>query len=70
MALVEVARFQNPIEAELARSALEAAGLDAVLFDGGVSSAYAGALALTPSRLMTPREQEQAARALLGSMQP
>lgn len=65
MSLVEIATFSNPIEAELARGALEAAGIEAVLFDRGVSAAYAGALNLAPARLMVPREVERAARALL-----
>lgn len=67
MSLIEIATFGNPIEAELARGALEAAGIEAVLFDRGVSSTYAGALNLASARLMVPHDCEQAARALLDS---
>ena len=38
MSLVELARFDNRIEAELARLNLEAEGIQAVLFDAEMSS--------------------------------
>jgi hypothetical protein len=63
MKLVEIAKFQNPIGAEIARGRLQAAGIDAVLFDHGFASALGGAF--TPSRLMVPESTEAAARAIL-----
>ena len=63
--LVELADFMNPIEAEMARGALAAAGIEARLFDAGVSSTYGGALALAPTRLLVPEADEAAARAIL-----
>ena len=65
MPLVEIARFDNPVSAQVARSALESAGIEVVLFDQGISSAYGGALAMTPTRLMVHKDEAAAARALL-----
>jgi hypothetical protein len=38
MSLVELARFDNRVEAELARLNLEAEGIDAILFDADMHS--------------------------------
>ena len=65
MPLVEIAAFENPVAAELAKSALTSAGIEAVLFDSGIAAAYGGALGLAPVRLMVPRGEAAAARALL-----
>ena len=65
MMLVEVAEFMNPIEAEMARGALAAAGIEARLFDAGVSGTYGGALALAPTRLLVGKGDEAVARAIL-----
>jgi hypothetical protein len=66
MALVEIARFHNPLEAELARTALGAAGIDAVLLDTGLASSFGGALG--PARLMVEARDAVAARALLADI--
>ena len=50
MSLVELTRFDNRIEAELARLNLEAQGIDAVLFDAEMSSFGWGPM--MPIRLM------------------
>lgn len=65
MPLIEIAKFHNPVEAQMARAALETAGINAVLFDHGIASAYAGALGLAQTRLMVPQDEERAARAFL-----
>lgn len=51
MALIELARFANRHEAELARGRLEGAGLFAVCFDGGMNIAE-GIGMMIPVRLM------------------
>lgn len=38
MSLVCIATIFSPVEAEIARSALAAAGIEAVLFDAGIAS--------------------------------
>jgi hypothetical protein len=64
MALVEAARFFTAIEANIARGALEAADIPAILFDtetnwGGMD------LGVVPVRLMVHEEDLEAALALL-----
>lgn len=66
--LVEVATFADLMTAQFARGALQAAGIEAILFDAGVSGTYAGALALAPARLMVDEDDEPAARAILASV--
>ncbi|MVZ98042.1 DUF2007 domain-containing protein [Sphingorhabdus sp. IMCC26285] len=51
MALVELARYPNAIEAEIARTLLESHGLMAVTFDTGMNIADSAAFAI-PVRLM------------------
>ncbi len=63
MSLVELARFDNRIEAEVARLNLEAEGIDAVLFDAEISHFYGGWF--LPIRLMVLDEQLEDARAVL-----
>ena len=63
MALVELARFDNRIEAELARMHLEAEGLAAVLFDAEMNSFGWGPL--MPVRLMVLDEDRDLAEELL-----
>ena len=60
MSLVELARFDNRIEAELARLNLEADGFDAVLFDAEMSSFGWGPM--MPIRLMVLEEDVAEAR--------
>lgn len=61
--LVEAARFDNRIEAEVARLNLEAEGVDAVLFDAEMNSFGWGPL--MPIRLMVVEDDLADARRLL-----
>ena len=61
--LVEAARFDNRIEAEVARLNLEAEGVDVVLFDAEMNSFGWGPL--MPIRLMVIEEDLADARRLL-----
>jgi hypothetical protein len=61
--LVELARFQNRIEAELARLHLESEGIGAVLFDTEISYFYGGLF--MPIRLMVLDEDRELAEQLL-----
>jgi hypothetical protein len=63
VSLVELARFDNRIEAEVARLNLQAEGIDAVLFDAETSHFYGGWV--MPIRLMVLDDQLEDARALL-----
>jgi len=61
--LVELATYGNRIEAELARSRLEADGIDSVLFDDGANSIGWGPM--MPVRLMVlERDRDRAGRSL------
>ena len=63
MPLVEAARFYNSLEAGLARSRLEAEGIDCVLFDTEMT--WEGLGGLIPIRLMVLDEDKaDAERAL------
>lgn len=61
--LVELARFDNRMEAELARLNLEAEGIGAVLFDAEMNSYGWGPM--MPIRLMVLDEDLEDARELL-----
>ena len=61
--LVEAARFDNRIEAELARLNLAAEGVDAILFDAEMNSFGWGPL--MPIRLMVVEDDVAEARRLL-----
>ena len=63
MALVEVARFQTKVEADLARLVLEGEGLAPVLFDEGMN--YIGLGSIMPIRMMVVEEEQQEALDLL-----
>ena len=63
MALVELARFQNKVEADLARLLLESAELDVVLFDEGMN--HIGLGPIMPIRMMVPEQDYAAAAELL-----
>lgn len=65
MALVELARFDNRIEAELARLHLGSEGIEAVLFDAEMSSFGFGPM--MPVRLMVLDEELEDARRVLAS---
>lgn len=64
MSLVEAARFYTRIEAEIARGALEAADVPAILFD--TETNWGGAdLGVVPVRLMVHEDDLATARGLL-----
>ena len=63
MSLIELARFQTRVEADLARMKLESEGLDAVLFDADTSSVGWGPI--MPVRLMVLDEDHAEAERLL-----
>jgi hypothetical protein len=63
VSLVELTRFDNRIQAELARLNLEAEGVGAVLFDAEMSSFGWGPM--MPIRLMVLEEDLTEARRLL-----
>jgi hypothetical protein len=65
MALVELKLFANGLEAEMARGRLAAEGIEAVVFDSGLSSLGLGAMA--PARLMVSEEDLREAERVLGS---
>jgi len=63
MSLVELARFDNRVEADLARLNLESEGIEAVLFDADMHSFGWGPI--MPIRLMVLEEDLADARRLL-----
>ena len=61
--LVEIARFENKVEADLARLLLQAEGFTAIPFDEGMN--HIGLGPMMPIRLMVPEaELSDAARLL------
>ena len=65
MALVEVARFDTRVEADLARLRLLSEGLEAVLFDAEMNGFGWGPM--MPVRLMVLDEDRDAAEQLLAN---
>jgi hypothetical protein len=63
MALVCIDTLFSPVEAEIARARLEAAGIDAVLFDAGIASLIGPGV--SGIRLMVVDSDEPRARAAL-----
>jgi hypothetical protein len=63
MSLVEIARYSNRVQADLARLLLEAEGLEAVLFDTEINGFFGGGL--LPVRLMTLDDEAKEALRLL-----
>jgi len=69
--LVEIARYPNRIEADLARLYLEGEGIGAVLFDADINNVFGWFYALVlPVRLMVLDEDLTEAQTLLESYQP
>ena len=68
MALVELARLDNRIEADLARLYLDSEGIDAVLFDAEMNSYGWGPM--MPVRLMVLDEDLDEARQSLADYRP
>ena len=67
MALVELAMFQNPVAAEVARGRLASEGIESVLFGGGLASLGLGSM--SPARLMVDESDCAAAQAILAEDQ-
>ena len=65
MALVCAATVFSPVEAQIMRGRLEAAGIEAVLFDAGIASLIGPGV--SGIRVMVVDSDERAARALLGA---
>ena len=63
--LVELARFNTRVEADLARLLLEAEMVDAVLFDEGMNNFYGGVL--MPVRLMVLDDDHELAARILAA---
>lgn len=63
MPLVELARFYNAFEASVVRSALDADGIDAVLFDTEMN--WGGLDGVVPVRLMVDEDDLCAARRVM-----
>jgi len=61
--LIEAARYNSRVEADLARLFLESEGVESVLFDAEVNSFYGGLF--LPVRLMVLDEDLDRARRLL-----
>jgi hypothetical protein len=68
MALVELARFQTRVEADLARLYLESEGVDAILFDAEMHGFGWGPM--MPVRLMVLDEDLELASKLLAEEPP
>jgi len=64
VSLVELARFGTRVEADLARLALEAEGIDALVFDAEANSFFGGG-GLISVRLMVLEEDFNIAAAIL-----
>ena len=63
MALIELARFQTKVEADLARLLLQSEGIEAILFDAEMNSFGWGPM--IPVRLMVLDEDRDVAEQLL-----
>ena len=68
MALVELVRLPNGVEAELLRDRLESAGVHAVCFDAGMNIAESVGF-LIPVRVMVLDEDLAEAQALMAEFQ-
>ena len=64
MSLVELARYGTRVEADLARLALDAEGIEAVIFDAEANSFFGGG-GLISVRLMVLEEELDEAAAIL-----
>jgi hypothetical protein len=63
MSLVTLETIFSPVEAEVKRAMLDAAGIEAILFDAGIASLIGSGL--SGVRLMVRDDDAAAARALL-----
>lgn len=65
MALACIATLYSPVEAQIARAALDAAGIEALLFDAGIASLIGPGV--SGVRLMVDEDDAAAARAALAA---
>ena len=65
--LVTIARFESPIETQIAKGVLESSGIDCFLVGENVNNLLNAAFRV---RLQVRTEDESAARELLGSAEP
>jgi hypothetical protein len=65
MALACIATLYSPVEAQIARAALAAAGIEALLFDAGIASLIGPGV--SGVRLMVDEDDAAAARAALAA---
>lgn len=63
MALIEIATFPDLMMAEIVRGRLEAEGIDAMVFDAGLSGLGLGTMA--PARLMVDEDDVAQAQQIL-----
>jgi hypothetical protein len=68
--LVTVARFDNYIEADLARQWLEEEGVKAFVMGQNVGNVYAGVPAVADIRLQAPESEMERAKEILAAHQP
>ena len=66
MSLVELARYGTRVEADLARLALHAEGIEAIIFDAEANSFFGGG-GLIGVRLMVLEEEQAEAAAVLAA---
>jgi len=66
VSLVELARYGTRVEADLARLALDAEGIEAVIFDAEANSFFGGG-GLIGVRLMVLEEEKEEAAAILAA---
>jgi hypothetical protein len=69
VSLVELARYGTRVEAELARMALEAEDIDAIIFDAETNNFFGGG-GLISVRLMVLEEEFDEAAAILNTDGP
>jgi hypothetical protein len=69
VSLVELARYGTRVEAELARMALEAEDIDAIIFDAETNNFFGGG-GLISVRLMVLEEEFDEAAAILNADGP
>jgi hypothetical protein len=65
MALVEIASFSDPVAAQIACGHLAAEGIEAIVFDAGLSGLGLGNM--TPARLMVDEDDRIRAERLLSA---
>lgn len=62
--LVELCRFNKPIEGDVARTFLESHGVHAVIFDAGLNIAEGGGLAVAVRLMVLDEDYDEALRLL------